>query len=392
MNMTFPTPPWRREAKSARILIVDDNQANVQLLQALLGREGYTDVTGVTDPREVVPLCNANRYDLILLDIRMPHMSGFDVMAELRKANSDDYLPVLVLTAQIDKETRIRALELGAKDFVNKPFDPAEVMNRIANMIEVRLLYNERRRRNEILEDKVRERTAELAQRNSELEDARLDVIRRLGRAGEYRDNETGMHVVRMSKFCERLALAVGHDEEFAARLLAASPMHDVGKIGIPDSILLKPGRLDPEERRIMETHVTIGADILDKNDAPLMRMAHSVALTHHEKWDGTGYPRRLKGEDIPIEGRIASLCDVFDALTSERPYKKAWPVERAIDLVRQESGGAFDPKLVAAFEGVMPDILNLRIQYADGPEHDMDDYRARYDAALGSRRRSSGP
>ncbi|MBM3951421.1 MAG: response regulator [Rhodospirillales bacterium] len=392
MNTIVPTPLWQREAKSARILIVDDNQANVQLLQALLDREGYTNVTGVTDPRDVIPLCEVNRYDLILLDIRMPHMNGFGVMAALKKADPGDYLPVLVLTAQTDRTTRIRALELGAKDFVNKPFDATEVMNRIANMLEVRLLYNERRRQKEILEDKVRERTAELAQRNRDLEDARLDVIRRLGRAGEFRDNETGMHVVRMSKYCERLALATGYDQEFSTRLLAASPMHDVGKIGIPDSILLKPGKLDPEECKIMETHVTIGADILDKNDAPLMRMAHSVALTHHEKWDGTGYPRKLKGEDIPIEGRIASLCDVFDALTSERPYKKAWPIEQALDLVRRESGAAFDPNLVAAFERVLPDILGLRTQYADGPEHDMDDYRARYDAALRSRGRASGP
>jgi len=213
MNTLDPTSPGRQQDKSAHILIVDDNQVNLQLLQALLQREGYTNVTGVTDPREVVPLCDVNRYDLILLDIRMPHMDGFDVMRALRETNSGDYLPILVLTAQTDRETRIQALELGAKDFVNKPFDATEVMNRIANMLEVRLLYNERRRQKEILKDKVRERTAELAQRNRDLEDARLDVIRRLGRAGEFRDNETGMHVVRMSKYCERLALATGYDQ-----------------------------------------------------------------------------------------------------------------------------------------------------------------------------------
>jgi putative two-component system response regulator len=375
MNEIAPSSPLPRRSKSARILIVDDTPANVTLLQSLLDMAGYTDVTGVTDPREVLPLCREKPFDLILLDINMPHMNGFDVMAELKKLGRDDYLPILVLTAQTDQETRLQALERGAKDFVHKPFDHAEVLNRIANMLEVRLLYNERQRQNEILEVKVRERTAELAQRNRDLEDARLDVIRRLGRAGEFRDNETGMHVVRMSKFCERLALAMGYNEEFSTRLLAASPMHDVGKIGIPDSILLKPARLDPDERKIMETHVTIGADILDNNPAPLMRMAYSVALTHHEKWDGSGYPRKLKGEDIPIEGRIVSLCDVFDALTTERPYKKAWTVEDALDLLRRESG--------AAFERIMPDILKLREQYADGPEHDMEEYRARYDAAL---------
>ncbi len=383
MNDTSPPPSLRHQVKSARVLIVDDTPANVTLLQSLLAREGYIDVTGVTDPREAIPLYRKAAFDLVLLDLRMPHMSGFDVMAELRKVDSNGYLPILVLTAQTDRETRIQALESGAKDFVHKPFDHAEVLNRIANMLEVRLLYNERRRQNEILEDKVRARTAELAQRNRDLEDARLDVIRRLGRAGEYRDNETGMHVVRMSKFCEHLALAIGRDGEFATRLLAASPMHDVGKIGIPDSILLKPGKLDPDERKIMETHAAIGADILDHNDAPLMRMAYSVALTHHEKWDGGGYPRKLKGAEIPIEGRIASLCDVFDALTSERPYKKAWPVDQALDFVVGRSGMAFDPDLVAAFQRIMPEILNLRGQYADGPEHDMDEYRARYEAAL---------
>ncbi len=376
-------PSLRQQAKSARILIVDDSPMNVTLLQSLLEREGYANVMGVTDPREVTPLYRDADFDLILLDIRMPHLSGFDVMAELRKVDPNGYLPILVLTAQTDRDTMIQALELGAKDFIEKPFDNAEVMNRIANMLEVRMLYNERRRQNEILEAKVRERTAELDQRNRELEGARLDVIRRLGRAGEYRDNETGMHVVRMSKFCERLALAIGRDEAFATHLLAASPMHDVGKIGIPDSILLKPGRLDPEERRIMEFHVTIGADILGRNEAPLMRMAHAVALTHHEKWDGTGYPQRLKGAAIPIEGRIASLCDVFDALTSERPYKKAWPIDQALEWVRNQAGAAFDPDLVAKFEQIMPDIMNLRGQYADGPEHDMEEYRARYEAAL---------
>ncbi len=369
----------KERSLAARILIVDDTPANVKLLEMLLEQAGYVNVTSVTDPRQVVPLQEKNNFDLILLDIRMPHMSGLEVMAALKKLNHlnhNDYLPILVLTAQTDMETRLQALELGAKDFVNKPFDQAEVKNRIANMLEVRLLYNERQRQNEILEIKVRERTAEL-------EEARLDVIQRLGRAGEFRDNETGMHVVRMSKFCQRLALAIGLDEEFSVRLMVASPMHDVGKIGIPDSILLKPGRLNPDERTIMETHVTIGADILDESASPIMQLARSVALTHHEKWDGTGYPHRLQGEEIPIEGRICAISDVFDALTSVRPYKTAWPVEEALDFLRESSGTHFDPTLVNAFEKVLADILDLRARYADGADHDMDEYRARYDAAL---------
>ena len=383
MNEPETTSSLRERAFAARVLIVDDNQDNVTLLKTLLNRAGYTNVTGVTDSREVIPLHAKNDFDLILLDIRMPHMSGFDVMTELRKLGRGDYLPILVLSAQTDMDTRVRALELGARDFVNKPFDRAEVMNRIANMLEVRLLYNERLRQNEILEEKVRERTVELDQRNRELENARLDVIRRLGRAGEFRDNETGMHVVRMSKVCERIALAIGLGGEFAAHLLAASPLHDVGKIGIPDSILLKPGRLDPEEWKIMMTHAAIGAELLDQYVSPLLKMAHIVALTHHEKWDGTGYPNRLKGAEIPIEGRISAISDVFDALTSVRPYKHAWPVEKALAYIRENSGTHFDPELVASFERVLPDILDLRLRYADGPEHDMDEYRARYDVAL---------
>ena len=376
MNGPESAATLKERALAARILVVDDNQVNVKLLEMILAQAGYVNVTSVTDPREVVPLQEKNNFDLILLDIRMPHMSGLEVMTELKKGNQSDYLPILVLTAQTDMDTRLQALQLGAKDFVNKPFDQAEVMNRIANMLEVRMLYNERLRQNEILEIKVRERTAEL-------EAARLDVIQRLGRAGEFRDNETGMHVVRMSKFCQRLALAIGLDDDFSHRLMVASPMHDVGKIGIPDSILLKPGRLDPDERKIMETHVTIGADILDNGASPVMQLARSVALTHHEKWDGTGYPNRLKGTDIPIEGRICAICDVFDALTSERPYKAAWPIEKALGVLRENSGAHFDPSLVAAFEKVFADILELRARHADGVEHDMDEYRARYDAAL---------
>ncbi len=368
--MTPDILPALKGGTAARILVVDDNPGNVQLLEMLLTRAGYASVTGLTDPRQVVPLHEKNPFDLILLDIRMPHMSGFDVMAALRRIARDDYLPILVLTAQTDMATRLKALELGAKDFVNKPFDQAEVLNRIANMLEVRLLYNERRRQNEILEGRVRERTAEL-------EETRLEMIRRLARAGEYRDNETGMHVVRMSKYCERLALGAGLGERFARDILVASPMHDVGKIGIPDNILLKPGPLDPEERRIMETHVAIGADIIGGHPAPELRMARGVALTHHEKWDGNGYPHRLKGDTIPIEGRICAISDVFDALTSERPYKRAWPLNKAISFVRGNAGSHFDPDLVAVFDQALPDLMDLRGRYADGPEHDMDSYRA---------------
>lgn len=345
--------------KNASVLIVDDNPTNIKLLEMTLEVAGYTKVTSVSDPREVVDLHRQNKFDVILLDIQMPHLDGFQVMEQLREIEEDQYLPVLVLTAQQDMDTRIRALECGARDFLTKPFDRAEVINRLYNMLEVRFLYNERRRQAEELEIKVNERT-------QQLQDSRLELIRRLGRAGEYRDNETGLHVVRMSKCCQCLALQAGLDEKTAEHILNASPMHDVGKIGIPDNILLKPGKLDAEEWEIMKTHAEIGADIIGDDDTELMQLARSIAMTHHEKWDGSGYPRGLKGEEIPIEGRIASICDVFDALTSTRPYKKSWSEEEALQYLNDNAGQHFDPELVRHFNEALDKISEIRATYAD--------------------------
>ncbi len=349
----------KEQYRNAGILIVDDNATNVKLLEMTLEVEGFANVKSTTDPREVLDLQQQEKFDVILLDIQMPHMDGFEVMDQLRGIAEGDYMPVLVLTAQQDMETRLRALECGARDFVTKPFDRSEVINRIYNMLEVRFLYNERRRQAEVLEAKVKERT-------QQLQDSRLELIRRLGRAGEYRDNETGMHVIRMSKSCRSLALRAGLDENTAELILQASPMHDVGKIGIPDNILLKPGKLEPDEWEIMKTHSTIGADIIGEHDSGIMQMAYAIALTHHEKWDGTGYPHGLKGEEIPIEGRIATICDVFDALTSERPYKKSWSVEKAVDFINQNAGSQFDPDLVGHFNDALEEILAIRKKHAD--------------------------
>ncbi len=351
---------------SADILIVDDKLENVQLLKMMLSYAGYAKVRSTTDSREVLELYRDNDFDLILLDIRMPHLDGFQVMEQLSANIKDDYLPILVLTAQNDMETRLKALEAGAKDFVTKPFDNVEVLNRISNMLEVRCLHNRLKRQNQRLEAKVRERTLELQLRNEELGRTRLEIIRHLGRAGEYRDNETGMHVLRMSKSCRRLALAAGLGEDHAEQILQASPMHDVGKIGIPDAILLKPGKLDKDEWAVMKSHAEIGSDIIGDHQPGLMRMAQEIAITHHEKWDGSGYPNGLAGEEISIEGRIASICDVFDALTSARPYKSAWPIEKAMAFINEQTGKHFDPELARLFAGVLPDILAIRTKYAD--------------------------
>ena len=343
----------------SRILVVDDNPANVVLLEDMLDDAGYENVLSTTDPRDVLGLFRENDIDLLLLDIRMPHLDGIQVMEQLHASVHEDYLPILVLTAQTDVETRRKALDAGAKDFLTKPFDQWEVLLRIRNMLVTRVYYNNQRLRAEVLEEKVRERT-------KEVRETQLEIVRRLGRAGEYRDNETGAHVIRMSKSCQLLAQAIGLGEKRAEDILYASPMHDVGKIGVPDHILLKPGRFEPDEWEIMKSHVEIGADILSGHGSPVMKLAREIAMTHHEKWDGTGYPNGVAGEDIPIEGRIAAVCDVFDALTSARPYKEAWPVEKAAAFIEEQAGNHFDPDLASKFLEILPEVLKLRDEYPD--------------------------
>ena len=349
--------------KSAKILIVDDQTPNVTLLEKMLRAEGYVNVVATTDSRQVSELYVQQHFDLVMLDLNMPYLTGFDVMQQLRELEPDSYVPILVLTAQPDMKTKLRALESGARDFLTKPFDRLEVLTRIRNMLEVRLMHNQVCDQNRILEEKVQERTRELA-------DTRFEIIRRLGRAAEYRDNETGLHIIRMSKYSGLLGRAAGMSEQQCELLLNASPMHDIGKIGIPDSILLKPGKLDEDEWKVMKTHPAIGAEILSGHASELMRMASQIALTHHEKWDGSGYPNGLQGEEIPLVGRVVAVCDVFDALTTARPYKKAWPVEEAIAYIADNSGKHFDPALTQLCPEVLPAILDIRERYAEPDSH----------------------
>ena len=352
-----------QEQYSANILIVDDQMPNVRLLQKILSGAGYINVIITTNPLEVEELHKEYNFDLVLLDIRMPKMDGFQVMEKLKEIEQDNYVPVLVLTAQNDDATKLDALRAGAKDFLVKPFDQNEVLLRISNMLEVRLLHKQTRNQNKILDQRVNERT-------KELNDTRLEIIRRLGRAAEFRDNETGFHIIRMSKFSRLIAIRSGMNEEQSELILNASPMHDIGKIGIPDRILLKPGKLDAQEWKIMQTHAAIGADILSGHDSELMTMAKEIAISHHEKWDGSGYPNGLAGEQIPLSGRIVAVSDVFDALTSERPYKKAWPVEEAIEEIKRGAGLHFDPDLVEVFLQVLPEILDVRGRYVEEDVH----------------------
>ncbi len=348
------------EIKKSNILIVDDNTANIALLENILEDEGYDEFTSTTDPRTVLSLCMEEEFDLILLDIRMPHMSGLEVMeALIKQFPGDNYLPIIVLTAQLDQETRKSALALGAKDFLTKPFQHWEALLRIRNQLETRYYYKRQVLRGDVLE-------TEVAKRTKEISSVQLEIVRRLGMAGEFRDNETGAHVVRMSRVSEIIARGAGLDEKTCELILYSSTMHDVGKIGIPDRVLLKPGKLNDEEWEIMKTHADIGAEIIGDYPADIFWMAAAIAASHHEKWDGSGYPEGLQGEDIPIAARIAAISDVFDALLSSRPYKDPWPLEKAVALMKEESGTHFDPVLIGIFLDHLDEVIAIREELPD--------------------------
>lgn len=339
---------------NARILIVDDQKLHSYFLEKVLRQEGYKNIQCVTDPMKILSSIDQFHPDLIVLDLLMPQIDGFQIMQRLSDFRHEHYLPILALSEDKGVDIRLQALQSGATDFLNKPYENIEVLFRIRNMIEMRILHMQVEDQNKALEIKVTERTRELR-------DNQYDIIRRLAQAAEFRDNDTGLHIIRMSQYCAALARALGLSETQCELILNASPLHDVGKIGIPDSILLKPGPLTPEEFEIMKTHTTIGAQLLAGSKSPLMKMAQGIALTHHEKWDGSGYPHKRKGDDIPLVGQICSVCDVFDALTSERPYKKPWPVEEAIKTMVGDREKHFNPRVLDRFVEILPEILVIK-------------------------------
>ena len=329
-------------ARAARIMIIDDSTSDALLLETILDEDGYDDVVSINDPRQSLAVFQTYSPDLVLLDLHMPHMNGLDVMEVLRDDIGDHYVPILVLTADVSTEAKARALSMGAKDFLTKPFDPVEVRLRIKNLLETRWLYRELRQQNEMLEQKISERTVEL-------ETAKIEILERLALAAELRDDVTGMHTQRVGRMCALLSEALELSEGNVELIRRAAPLHDIGKIATPDSILLKEGKLSPDEWTIMKRHTQVGARLLSNSIATTLQLAQAIALTHHERWDGSGYAG-LIGEDIPLCGRIVAVTDVFDALTHRRPYKEAWSVEHAIDEIATQRGKQFEPRVVDAF------------------------------------------
>jgi putative two-component system response regulator len=329
--------------KSVRVLVVDDDPMNLRLLTRILTADGYEEVRTIEQSSQVIAAVREFEPDLVLLDLHMPPPDGFTILEELAPLiEGPGHLPVLVLTGDDTSEAKRRALSLGARDFLAKPFDATEAMLRIRNLVETRRLHQELEDSNLMLESKVAERT-------SELEQAQIEILERLGRAAEFRDDETGRHTQRVGTMAAELAAAMGIDAHRVEIIGRTAPLHDIGKIGIPDSILLKPGNLTPEETSVMRTHTRIGARILAGGRSELMVVAERIAMSHHECWDGSGYPQGFSGEAIPIEARIVAVADCIDALTHNRPYRSSWPLDAVITEVRRCSGTHFDPAVVSA-------------------------------------------
>jgi putative two-component system response regulator len=329
--------------KNARILVVDDQEANVMLLERLLAASGYTNVMSTMDPRQVLLIFGKFQPDLILLDLNMPHLDGFSVMQQISpRVPEGDYLPILVLTADATAETKQKALTMGAKDFLTKPLDATEVVLRIRNLLQTRYLQKQVQNQMELLEEQVQDKTREL-------EAARVEILHRLAKAAEYRDDPTGEHPKRVGELAGILARAAGMPKAQVELIRLAAPLHDVGKIGVPDAILRKPARLTSDEFEQVKQHTSLGARLLSGSQLPLLQLAEEIALYHHERWDGTGYAS-LGEQAIPMAARIVAIADTFDVMTHDRPYRAAVSKEDALAEVSRQSGKQFDPRLVEVF------------------------------------------
>lgn len=321
-----------------KLLLVDDEPTNLHVLRHIL-QQDYR-LLYARDGEKALQLALQEQPDLILMDVMMPGLSGYEVCQRLKLDPHTRAIPVIFITAMSDTRDEAEGFSVGAVDYMTKPISPAIVKARVQTHLSL--------------------------VRVDELRQSRMEIIQRLSRAAEYKDNETGLHVIRMSHYAYQLAKGIGYQEHAAENLMHAAPMHDVGKIGIPDAILQKPGKLDAAEWQIMRTHTTIGAEIIGEHPSRILSLARSIALYHHEKWDGSGYPHNLAGEAIPLEARIIALADVFDALTSVRPYKPEWPIDKALALLREEQGKHFDPHLVEVFFDYLPAMLDIKKQWAE--------------------------
>jgi len=366
----------------SRIVFVDDEAQVLEGLKRMLScMDEDWEMTFLSSSDEALDLMAANPYDAVVSDLRMPGIDGFELLQKLRGSEKTGDVPVVILTGAGEDDLKRQAIEYGATDLLNKPVAREDLLARINSMLRLKAVQDELKRHNALLEQRVRERTAEL-------EASRIEIIWRLAKAGEYRDEETGNHIMRVGCYCRILAEELGMERRFTELLFLTSPLHDVGKIGIPDSILLNKGKLAPEEWRIMQSHCAVGEAILlqqpkgmepflawqeadaceqaGRSNNFLLEMAARIARAHHEWWDGSGYPDGLAGEDIPLEARIVALADVYDALGSVRPYKPAYPEDKILAIIREENGAHFDPSVLAAFENVLDKIRSIRSQYSD--------------------------
>lgn len=365
-----------------RILFVDDEPNVLDGLRRMLRAErGRWDMSFVGGADAALDQMRASGFDAVVSDVNMPGKDGFALLAEMRTDERTRDVPVIILTGRHESDIKRRALDLGATDLLNKPVDPHDLIARLRSVTRLKAYQDEIKGQNAILERKVKERTAELA-------DSRLDIIWRLGKTAEYRDKETGNHVERVGCYCRVIAETLGADHEFVEMLFLTSPLHDIGKIGIPDAILLKRGPLNEDEWDVMKRHCAIGAEILREDskvmnaflawrgeraygqngntENPILKMASSIALTHHEWWDGTGYPVGLAGEEIPLESRIVALADVYDALCSKRPYKPAFSEAEALSVIHDEVRRHFDPAVYAALVESVKELRAIRTELCD--------------------------
>ena len=354
------------------ILVVDDQPQNIELLEAYLVPEGY-EIVKAANGEEALEKLSGNQIDLMLLDVMMPGMDGFEVTRRVRQDDKKRQLPIILVTALRETEDRVKGIEAGCDDFISKPVDKMEILARIRSLLKVKAYNDLMSNYQTELETGVTSRTEELKRAFERIKEASLDTIYRLSMASEYKDEETGAHIKRMSRYCAAVARRMGMDENTVETILYAAPMHDLGKIGIPDMILLKPAKLDSVEWEIMKQHTVIGAQILKGSEAEFIRLGETIAQNHHEKWDGSGYPNGVKGAEIPIAGRIAAIADVFDALTSKRPYKQPLSVEKSMAIIREGRGSHFDPDVVDAFFAIQDEILTIQKQYGEDNQQAFD-------------------